>query len=92
MKVLSTHVDGILRLNFILDEDDKKRIDELNFGMDRGWNFPQHPLYFLRTHSRTSFCAVSIWDGLIRSAVITLDSAPRKPPFNAAISAHMSEN
>ncbi len=36
MKVLSTHVDGILRLKFILDEDDKKRIDELNFGMDRG--------------------------------------------------------
>ena len=36
MKVLSTHEGGILRLKFILDEDDKKRIDELNFGMDRG--------------------------------------------------------
>ena len=35
MQVLSTHMNGILRLKFILDEDDEKRIDELNFGMDR---------------------------------------------------------
>ena len=29
---------------------------------ESGWVPTQHPLYFLRTHSRASFCSFSTWD------------------------------
>jgi hypothetical protein len=42
--------------------------------MGDGWSSTQHPLCFLRTHSRASFCAVEMSAGVICFARMSLFS------------------
>ena len=58
-------------------------------GMGCGWSSTQHPLYFLRTHSRASFCVVSSWTGDIRSATMSLLLDAILFPDDAAILYHI---
>ena len=58
-------------------------------GMGCGWSSTQHPLYFLRTHSRVSFWAVSIWEGVIRSATMSLIETASLSPDDPAMLNHI---
>ena len=50
-------------------------------GMGSGCSSTQHPLYFLRTHSRAKSRAFSSWDGVIFFSKSSLNLAPISFPL-----------